>query len=502
MAYDYKEETAVTVWERLNGSRSAVLTRAEASAQLTIPSIFPINDFKEDAALDDVYQSFGARAVLNLASKFMQTLFPPTSTFFKLLPSKELEEQIASGDDPTQLDELNKQLVKLETALSNELDRQALRAPIHEALKLLIVTGNACIWKDSDSMSTLSLRDYVVERDAKGNLLDFVARERVSPRSLPDDIKIQDADVKEVTVYTRMVNDGEQYQVYQEVEGVIVSGSEYSIKFGEPTPFIILRWTAMSDSNYGRGLVEHYIGDLRNYEAVNMVIVDTASVMARTIFLVNPNTQHGTDVEKLNDAITGDYIAGHADDITVPQVGKNSDLRSLLEYMQILEQRLSQAFLLFTSRNAERVTAQEIRQVSQQLEETLGGVYTLLADDLQKPLLSLLMKDLNIKLDKQIDPVITTGLEAIGRGNDANKLFQFLEGLQLVPEGWSKVNQGTVVERLAYSTGIALDGLLKTVEEIQQEQEQYAQASAMQQFGDQFASQGGALTANAIAEQQ
>lgn len=501
MAYNYKEETVVTVWERLDGARSAVLTRAEDSAQLTIPSVFPINDFKEDSDLDDVYQSFGARAVLNLASKFMQTLFPPTSAFFKLLPSKELEEQIVSSQDVSQLDELNKQLVKIETGLSNELDRQSLRAPIHEALKLLIVTGNSCLWKDKEGMTTLSLRDYVIERDAKGNLLDFVARERVSPRSLPEDITIKDEDAKEVTVYTRLVNDGEQYQVYQEVDGEIVSGSEYTIKFGDTLPFIVLRWTAMSDSNYGRGLVEHYIGDLRNYEAVNMVIVDTASVMARTIFLVNPNTQHGTDVDKLNEAVTGDYIAGHADDITVPQVGKNSDLRSLLDYMQILEQRLSQAFLLFTSRNAERVTAQEIRQVSQQLEETLGGVYTLLAEDLQKPLLTLLMKDLNIKLDKQIDPVITTGLEAIGRGNDANKLFQFIEGLSLVPEGWVKVNQGTLVERLAYSTGIALDGLLKTEEEIQAEQEQTIQNSAMQQFGDQLAGQGGALTANALAEQ-
>lgn len=354
---DYKKDSVASIWDKLESNKTSVVTRAEDCAKLTIPSIFPKSSFDDTSTIDDVYQSLGARAVLNLSAKFMQTLFPATSTFFKLMPTKDFEEQILSGDNKQALDELNSQLVKLETAITHEMDRQAIRKPIHEALKLLIVTGNVCLWKTKGEITVFNLRDYVVRRDTKGNVLDLVVREKMSPRSLPEEITVKDRDSDdEIYVYTRMVADGTgYYQIYQEVEGNIVTGSEYSIKTTDTPPFLVLRWTASAGSNYGRGLVEHYLGDLRNYESINMVIVDTASVMSRTVFMVNPNTNYGTDVDKLNEAVTGDYIAGHADDITVPQANKNSDMQVLLNYMQILETRLSQAFLLFTSRDAERV---------------------------------------------------------------------------------------------------------------------------------------------------
>ena len=499
----YTNETISSVWEKLSSNKTAVITRAEDCSKLTIPSIFPKEGFDDASTEDDVYQSLGARAVLNLAAKFMQTLFPTTATFFKLMPTKDFEEQILAGSDKTALDNLNAQLVKLETAITNEMERQSIRKQIHESLKLLIVTGNVCLWKNQGDITLFSLRNYVVKRDTKGTVLDLVLREKMSPKAIPDTIKLKNVDVDEITVYTRMVADGEgNYQIYQEVENEIIAGSEQTIKLTDPNPFIVLRWTATAGSSYGRGLVEHYLGDLRNYEAINMVIVDTASVMSRTVFLVNPNSQHGTDVDALNEAVTGDYIAGHADDITVPQTNKNSDLAVLLNYMQILETRLSQAFLLFTQRNAERVTAQEIRQVTQQLEETLGGIYTILAEDLQKPLLQNLMKELKIKLDKKIDSVITTGLDAIGRGSDANKLLQFLEMLGMIPNGYTYLNESTLVQRMAYSMGIAVDGLLKSPEQLQQEQQAQQQADMENQFGSAVAQQGGKNLADVGLQQQ
>lgn len=501
---DYKKDSVASIWDKLESNKTSVVTRAEDCAKLTIPSIFPKSSFDDTSTIDDVYQSLGARAVLNLSAKFMQTLFPATSTFFKLMPTKDFEEQILSGDNKQALDELNSQLVKLETAITHEMDRQAIRKPIHEALKLLIVTGNVCLWKTKGEITVFNLRDYVVRRDTKGNVLDLVIREKMSPRSLPEEITVKDRDSDdEIYVYTRMVADGTgYYQIYQEVEGNIVAGSEYSIKITDTSPFLVLRWTANAGSNYGRGLVEHYLGDLRNYESINMVIVDTASVMSRTVFMVNPNTQYGTDVDKLNEAVTGDYIAGHADDITVPQANKNSDMQVLLNYMQILETRLSQAFLLFTSRDAERVTAQEIRQVSQQLEETLGGIYTILAEEMQKPLLALFMKELKVKLDKKISSVITTGLDAIGRGSDANKLLQFLEMLQILPTGFNYINEEVLVKRMAYSMGIAVDGLLKDSEQLAQEQQSAQDAQTEGQFANTLASQGAKNLADVAVQQQ
>lgn len=498
---EFRKDNIEAVWDNLEKGKNATVERAKECAKLTIPSVFPQDGFNDENTLDDVYQSFGARAVLNLASKFMQTLFPPTQTFFKLTPSKELEERILTSDGQGNVDFLQGELVKLETAVTNEMERQSLRRPIHEAMKLLIVTGNVLLWKDDDKgMTVFDLRHYAVKRDASGDLLDMVVKEMISPLMLPEEYRPNDLN-EDVAVYTRIVWDGDSYVMYQEINNEEVAGSEKKFKKDEPLPFIVLRWTANSNTSYGRGLVEHYLGDLRSYEALNIVVLDVASVMARTLFLVNPNSQYGTDVNDLNDAVTGDYIAGHADDITVPQVGKNSDMATLLTFMQTLEQRLSQAFLLFTSRDAERVTAQEIRQVSQALEETLGGVYTLLADDLQKPLLNLIMKDLSIKLDKQIDTVITTGLDALGRGNDANKLLTFLEMANLVPDGWLHINQRVVIERLAYSNGLPLSGLLKTEQQLQQEAQARQQGQTEQTMTDALAKGVGSEIPKAISQQ-
>lgn len=506
MATDsYKTDKISELWATLNGKRSSVLKRAEDSAKLTIPSVFPVSGFSEESNLDEVYQSLGARAVLNLSSKLLQNLLPATGTFFKLMLNKELEEKVLSGNAPDTIDKINAELVKLETAIMNQIERLGIRNPIHEALKLLIVTGNALLWKDGDSYTVFNLRDYVVRRDASGNLLDSIVRENIDINSLSEDLKkqVKDPNKTEVTVYTRIFNDGEKYTFYQSLDDTYIASTEKTFSYDEFLPFIILRWTEMSASNYGRGLVEHYIGDLRNYEALNMSIVDFASVMSRIIFLVNPNTQHGTNAKDLNDATTGDFISGHADDITTPDLGgKVGDLKALLEYMNTLEMRLSQAFLLFISRDAERVTAEEIRIMAQQLEETLGGVYSLLSRDLQKPILALTMKDLKIKLEMGVEPVITTGISALGRGNDALKLSRLLEYVNLVPEMSQYLNKRVLTERVVYSLGVSADGLLYTDEDLQAQANQQQNAMMESQFGQSLASQGGASLANNMLPQQ
>ena len=52
---------------------------------------------------------------------------------------------------------------------------------------------------------------------------------------------------------------------------------------------------------------------------------------------------------------------------------------------------MSYAFLLNTAiqRDAERVTAQEIRYMAQQLETAMGGIYSLLSQEFQLPLVTI-----------------------------------------------------------------------------------------------------------------
>ena len=123
------------------------------------------------------------------------------------------------------------------------------------------------------------------------------------------------------------------------------------------------------------------------------------------------------------------------------------------------------------------MTAEEIRMVSQELESALGGLYSLLSNEMQLPLVNRLMgvmqKKKNMpKLPKDlVNPVIVTGIEALGRGHDLQKLDAFL------PEHTScrtsaiatYVNIDEYFKRRATSLGIKTAGLIKSQEEIMEE---------------------------------
>lgn len=492
---DYKDLKVADRWATLVGKKSGVLTRAEECSKLTIPSVFPTAGLSEDASLPEIYQSLGARACLNLSSKISQNLIPPTSIFFKLMVNKELEAQILTGQNPQVMDALNAKMFKLETAIMNQVERWSIRNYIYEAIKLLIITGNACLWYDkvNELWSVYNLRDYCVNRDTSGRIIEVIIRETKNRVTFSSNFKLPDGAEEELNIFTRMfLGENGEYTLYQSIENEIVSGSEQVIKQGDSLPILVLRWTNMAGSSYGRGLVEHYIGDLRNYEAVNMALVDTASVLSRIIFLVSPVSQYGTDVRKLNEAVTGDFIAGHADDITVPDVGKVSDMNVLISYMDKLENRIAQAFLLFQSRQAERVTAEEVRQIAQQLEEALGGSYSLLSEDLQRPIVQLSMNNLKINLKDIAQPVITTGITALGRGNDANKLMALSQWMATNPAFQRKINTDVLTERVVYALGVSPDGLLYTQDELNQQAQAQQESQLGAQFGTSLAQNSGA----------
>jgi hypothetical protein len=141
-------------------------------------------------------------------------------------------------------------------------------------------------------------------------------------------------------------------------------------------------------------------------------------------------------------------------------------------------------------RDAERVTAEEIRIAHQELEIALGGVYAVLSQEFQLPLVELLMnkmqKEKKIpKLPEEgLKPLIITGVEALGRGEDLNKLGMFLQQLApLGPEVLREINVSDYITRLAGSLGIDTEGLVKTEEEkmLEMKAAQDQQAAAMNQ---------------------
>jgi hypothetical protein len=90
--------------------------------------------------------------------------------------------------------------------------------------------------------------------------------------------------------------------------------------------------------------------------------------------------------------------------------------------------------------------------------------------------------------EDKVKPTIITGIEALGRGNDLNRLDTFLSGIgQLLgPEALNQyVNFSEYLKRRALSLGVDVDGLIRTEEELQmqamQQQEAMQQQMMMQQ---------------------
>ena len=245
--------------------------------------------------------------------------------------------------------------------------------------------------------------------------------------------------------------------------------------------------------SYGRSFVEEYLGDLRSLENLSKAIVELSAICASVYFLVNPNGI--TRVSKLSKAQSGDFVSGRKEDITVLQLDKYQDLSVAQQTASNIEQRLSYAFLMNSAvqRNGERVTAEEIRYVAGELEDTLGGIYSILAQELQLPLVKRLLAQLESSgsipplPEELVEPEVITGVEALGRGHDLSKLQAFLELQQMNPEAQTRLNWGQIMIMEATSLGINTENLIKTDEELQQEQQQQMMASMAEKASPQLA---------------
>lgn len=500
--------TAKARYTALEQFRSPSLHRAREAAALTIPSLFPPEGTNDASKLPKPNQSMGARGVNNLSSKFLLTLLPPNEPFFKLLIDDFTMEELS--DDPSLKSKIEEALGKIERAVMNEFEAVAARPVLSEALKQLIVSGNVLLFMHKGVFRMFRLDKYVVKRDPSGSVLEIIVKEVVSPNALPRGIKledIQDADTKDqktLDLFTHVKRNDKQWTVYQEINGKVIEGTDGTFPL-EACPWLALRFIRVDGEDYGRGYVEEYIGDLKAVDGLQKAIVEGAAASAKLLVLVDPNGL--TDIKTVTNSPNGAVRAGRPNDVAFLQTQKAADLRVALETMNEITQRLALAFLMNSAiqRNGERVTAEEIRYMAGELEDALGGTYSILGQELQNPLVAITMHDLTKRrkiptLPKgTVKPAITTGLDALGRGHDLSKLDAFLSGAQQVlgpqvVERW--VNVEDYLTRRATALGMTPKGLVKTQAELDEQD-----AAAREQMQNEMMMQQGLQTGGKVVEQ-
>ena len=477
MAYSPNKKTAAALYALYEQERSTFLREARDSSKLTLPNLIPENARGTRSKTKTPFQAVGARGVNSLAAKLLLALLPPSTPFFKLtIDSLALMQEGASE----QKSEMDKALRVIENALMSEIEVSNDRVGMFEALKHLIVGGNVLLYLTDKGLQVYPLEKYVIRRDPNGNTLEIIIKE-YSPDEMED----------ELDIYTHVKRVNDSFMWHQECKNEKIPSTDGMSKV-DVTPFIPLRFIRQSGESYGRGYVEEYRGDLISLEAMMKAIIEAAAASARTLFLVNPNGV--TRASTLSKAPNGAIREGLASDVSVLQVNKGADLQVSFTAIQRIEDRLEYAFLMAKAvqRDAERVTSTELKILTNELENSLGGIYSILTEEFQlrylKRRMHLLVK--SGKAPKLPDNIvklhIITGLQGLGRGHDRDKLIEFITTVSQALGGdimRQFVNLDEAVKMLATSIGIDSTNLIKSPQQIAEEQQQLQQQELVRSLG-------------------
>jgi len=424
---------------------------------------------------------------------------PPQTTFFKL---QVREDKLGEEFSPEIRSELDLSFSKMERMIMDYIAASNDRVAIHQALKHLIVAGNSLVFMSKDGLKTYPLSRYVVNRDGNGNVIEIVTKELISRKVLDFDLPEQQpnsvvdetgSDKDDVEVYTcvKLDKSSGRWVWYQEAFDQIIPDSR-STAPKNASPWLVLRFNTVDGEDYGRGRVEEFLGDLKSLDGLSQSLIEGAAAASKVVFLVSPSST--TKPATIAKAGNGAIVQGRPEDVAVIQVGKTADFSTAANMAQGIEKRLLEAFLVMNIRNAERVTAEEVRLTQLELEQQLGGIFSLLTIEflipyLNRTLLVLQRSNEIPKLPKDIvRPTIVAGVNALGRGQDRESLTQFIGTIAqtLGPEALMQfINPSEAIKRLAAAQGIDILNLVKTEQQIQEEMQMQQQAQVQQSLVDQ-----------------
>jgi hypothetical protein len=495
-----------------------VINRCEQYARWTLPYLMA--DLEEVSSSGRVvverdFQEIGALFTNNLASKLTRLLFPTQHPFFQASASGEFK-RVATQQG---LDEagLRAMFARIEMAANKRLFVNSGYAALILALKHLVVTGQALLYRDSarGQVVTYGLQSFSTRRDSNGSLMDCVLREYTTVEALPEDIKAAlrlasgskyKLDTQQVQKYTRIhrktMNGKEGYEVSQEVDTVSVGAASWYPK--NLCPWMCPTWVIIPGEHYGRGMVEDYAGGFARLSGLSEAAALYGIEIMRVVHLVGAGG--GGDIDELANSESGEWVRGDPNNIAVHEAGDSHKLEVVEAQLERVIGRLAKAFMYQgATRDAERVTAYELQTDAQEAEYGLGGVYSTLSGGIQVPMAHILMTEVSDMalpglISGELQPDVVAGIPALGRSSDVQNLLmaaQELSAVIPVTQVDKRINPQKVVDMILTGRSIDTEALFFTQEEQKANQEaETAQANAAQNLlqAGTLADQAGQLT--------
>lgn len=508
--HEPKSESLQHRWTQLSTDRDRVNHRNEEYSRWTLPYLFPSTG-TDSMELNLSSDSIGAQAVNNLANKVVSVLFPPQRMFFRLSIDerirKTIENTLAQGGANIEqakqqvaaaLVQLERQLVSTEKEAQDYMDMVSYRPKAVEAAKLLIVTGNAMMYHPPGRpVQVFSMRDYCVVRDLSDQVIEIMTLEVKAFETFDNETqealkqsrpKRSKNDKSQIKLYTRVVlEDDGKYHVYQQAEEVSLD-TDGVVFTKEKLPWVPLVWNLVRGQDYGRGLVEEYSGAFHAINTIGGSLMNIAAIAGDIKFLVNPASL--IDIPAMNSAPAGSYHAGRPDDVAAVNTNLSANFTYLVELLSRYERQISAAFLLNSNmtRNAERVTAEEIRMQANELELSNGGIYSRLASIWQQPTAYIVLDQINFRgLGEGVVPKIVTGMDSLSRVNEMENIHLWIMDLamldQIPDDVRARIRVSDYAKNAADNRQVDGDKFVKSEDEFQQEvAEQRAAMMAEQQM--------------------
>ncbi|QQO90800.1 portal protein [Pseudomonas phage Bertil] len=449
------------------------------------------------------YQEVGALLVNNLAPKLASMLFPSSRPFYKIDASDTLIEA-ATAKGMTKI-ELTSHFAQLEQKSCQRVFLNASYAQVIQALRHLIVTGNTLLYRNSASgkFVTYGVQSYSTRRDGQGTLLDTVLREYTHIEAL--DPTVQTAlrmanrsryqraeDSPPVELYTRIqrkqgASGTVYYEVTQEADEIPVGTTGLYPEV--LCPWVVITWNQIAGENYGRGLVEDFAGGFAKLSDGSHAAALYGIELMKVVNLVAPGL--GADIDELANAESGEYVQGQPGAVSAYENGDATKLAVVRQELENVITNLSRAFMYKgNTREAERVTAFEIKQDALEADNVLGGAYSTLAAGMQVPLAHICLTEVKSDMlegivTNTVELNIVAGIPALGRATDVQNLILAAQDcIAIIPNLMQvdrRIDGGKIMDMIMAGSSVDTSLIYKSEDQLASEQK----AALAQQQGEQ-----------------
>lgn len=521
--------TIQAAFDHDDAARRESLDTARHCAALSKPHVLPPEGWDDGDTLPQTYSALASRGITNLEGRLLLALFPVGQSFFRLRPASKYRfdpespaDVIQAFEDRLRIHEMVMQarLEKDDSDTGNNTRKAGFRSRMRTAISQLLVTGDVLIQMTDDYQIRVHRRDnYVVRRDTGGDVMYMITREEIDPLALSpekaeaagidlESLAMKPAHERVLPLYTQIEWNplSKRWVIRQEVNDKVIVTSEEKV-----SPYFAVPYSLPPTGHYGRGIIEDNLGDVRAVNELTERLLDFAALSSKHLFAVDYSSQvRAEDLALPTGSVFQARVqSGQVNDVAILRTDRAGDFGVVQAVRQSLSSDISKVMMMEAEQlpNYERASRLHVERVAMELEGALGGVYAPIADALQVPLVERLMYLMNREgilpalPDDAVEIEAVTGISALSREGDQQKLLQLLQTVsQMGPDMLGRVDRGVLLDVLVRHSGIYEPGLIKSDEQVAQEQQAQQQAAMQSQVADQAIQAGGAALQQAATQ--